>query len=49
MAAYGVASHGKKEQRKEMSLIALAHRGKAIRPDSGPTIAYGRIAGDHPR
>ena len=27
MAAYGQAVHGKSEERKEMALIALAHRG----------------------
>ncbi|MCP3959485.1 MAG: pyruvate ferredoxin oxidoreductase, partial [bacterium] len=30
MAAYGAASHGKEEQRKEMSLIAMAHRGTYV-------------------
>ncbi|MCP3962915.1 MAG: pyruvate ferredoxin oxidoreductase, partial [bacterium] len=30
MAAYGAASHGKEEQRKEMSLIAIAHRGTFV-------------------
>ncbi len=30
MAAYGAASHGKEEQRKEMSLIAMAHRGAFV-------------------
>ncbi len=30
MAAYGKAQHGKEETRKEMSLIALAHRGAYV-------------------
>ena len=30
MAAYGAASHGKEEQRKEMALIAMAHRNSYV-------------------
>jgi len=30
MAAYGAARHGKEENRKEMSLIAMAHRGTYV-------------------
>ena len=30
MAAYGAARHGKEEQRKEMSLIGMAHRGAYV-------------------
>ncbi len=30
MAAYGAAAHGKEEERKEMSLIAMAHRGTYV-------------------
>ncbi len=30
MAAYGAARHGKEEERKEMSLIAMAHRGTFV-------------------
>jgi pyruvate-ferredoxin/flavodoxin oxidoreductase len=30
MAAYGAARHGKQEHRKEMSLIAMAHRGTYV-------------------
>ena len=30
MAAYGEAKHGKEEQRKEMALIAMAHRGAYV-------------------
>ncbi len=58
MAAYGKAQHGKEETRKELSLIALAHRGAFVLQSCAPrslraaVFAGVRVAHDrwrHPR
>ncbi|MCJ7627403.1 MAG: thiamine pyrophosphate-dependent enzyme, partial [Longimicrobiales bacterium] len=44
MSAYGTAQHGKEETRKEMALIALAHRGAFVLQSSQASPAH-MIAG----
>ncbi len=40
MAAYGKAQHGKEETRKELSLIAMAHRGTFVLQSSQATSSH---------
>jgi pyruvate-ferredoxin/flavodoxin oxidoreductase len=40
MSAYGKAQHGKEETRKELSLIALAHRGVYVHQSSQATASH---------
>ncbi len=52
MAAFGVAQHGKVEMRKELGLIAIAHRGTFVHqtsPASASHLIAGVIKGLHKR
>jgi pyruvate-ferredoxin/flavodoxin oxidoreductase len=40
MAAYGAAQHGKREVRKELALIAIAHRGVYVHQSSQASAAH---------
>ena len=40
MAAYGKAQHGKSEERKELALIALAHRGAYVHQSSQASASH---------
>ena len=40
MAAYGQAQHGKEETRKELALIALAHRGAFVLQSSQASASH---------